>query len=238
MDPGKRAGGAPDRIRTCDLRLRRATLYPAELRVRVPRLILYLTATPQTPQICCGALDALGARFSRARPWLSKSDIRPGEVAIELPDGFDAGVHFIGRIRTPFKTRAECPKNTAAIGCRRPGRARCALCGRPQGPAALQPRHSCSTGWTRRGAISSSRCRRTWASRAAPSRCARRCGPTRSRWLPWSCWPSRAPRYRAQRRLHRRHAARRHQALFRLDRQLPGRQARLKRAEIALTLPG
>ena len=27
--------GAPDRIRTCDLRLRRATLYPAELRVPV-----------------------------------------------------------------------------------------------------------------------------------------------------------------------------------------------------------
>ena len=29
-------GGAPDRIRTCDLRLRRATLYPAELRVLMP----------------------------------------------------------------------------------------------------------------------------------------------------------------------------------------------------------
>ncbi len=29
----KLAAGAPDRIRTCDLRLRRATLYPAELRV-------------------------------------------------------------------------------------------------------------------------------------------------------------------------------------------------------------
>jgi hypothetical protein len=27
-------GGAPDTIRTCDLHLRRATLYPAELRVR------------------------------------------------------------------------------------------------------------------------------------------------------------------------------------------------------------
>jgi hypothetical protein len=27
--------GAPDRIRTCDLCLRRATLYPAELRARV-----------------------------------------------------------------------------------------------------------------------------------------------------------------------------------------------------------
>ena len=42
-----------------------------------------------------------------------KSDVRPGEVAIELPAGFDAGVYFIGRIRTPFKTRQECPRNTA-----------------------------------------------------------------------------------------------------------------------------
>jgi tRNA-Thr(GGU) m(6)t(6)A37 methyltransferase TsaA len=41
-----------------------------------------------------------------------QSDIRPGEVAIELPEAFDAGVYFIGRIRTPFKSRAECPKNT------------------------------------------------------------------------------------------------------------------------------
>lgn len=41
------------------------------------------------------------------------SDIRPGEVQVELPATFDAGVYFIGRIRTPFKTRAECPKNTA-----------------------------------------------------------------------------------------------------------------------------
>ncbi len=39
--------------------------------------------------------------------------IRPGEVRIELPAGFDAGVYFIGRIRTPFKTRDECPKNIA-----------------------------------------------------------------------------------------------------------------------------
>lgn len=42
-----------------------------------------------------------------------KSEIRPGEVVVELPTTFDAGVHFIGRIRTPFKTRDECPKNTA-----------------------------------------------------------------------------------------------------------------------------
>ena len=42
-----------------------------------------------------------------------QSHVRPGEVTLALPDGFDAGVYFIGRIRTPFKSRAECPKNTA-----------------------------------------------------------------------------------------------------------------------------
>jgi tRNA-Thr(GGU) m(6)t(6)A37 methyltransferase TsaA len=37
--------------------------------------------------------------------------IRPGEVATELPSGFDAGVYFIGRIRTPWTRREQCPKN-------------------------------------------------------------------------------------------------------------------------------
>ena len=37
--------------------------------------------------------------------------IRDGEVAIELPKTFDAGLYFIGRIRTPWKRREECPKN-------------------------------------------------------------------------------------------------------------------------------
>jgi tRNA-Thr(GGU) m(6)t(6)A37 methyltransferase TsaA len=37
--------------------------------------------------------------------------IRPGEVAIDLPETFDAGVYFIGRIRTPWTTRDTCPKN-------------------------------------------------------------------------------------------------------------------------------
>jgi tRNA-Thr(GGU) m(6)t(6)A37 methyltransferase TsaA len=37
--------------------------------------------------------------------------IRPGEVATELPPGFDAGVYFIGRIRTPWTRREQCPKN-------------------------------------------------------------------------------------------------------------------------------
>ena len=43
----------------------------------------------------------------------AQSDLRPGEVTVDLPAGFDAGVYFIGRMRTPFKTREECPKNTA-----------------------------------------------------------------------------------------------------------------------------
>lgn len=39
---------------------------------------------------------------------------RPGEVAISLPDSFDAQVYFIGRIRTPWASTADCPKNARA----------------------------------------------------------------------------------------------------------------------------
>jgi tRNA-Thr(GGU) m(6)t(6)A37 methyltransferase TsaA len=37
--------------------------------------------------------------------------IREGEIAVTLPDAFDAGIYFIGRIRTPWQQRSECPKN-------------------------------------------------------------------------------------------------------------------------------
>ena len=37
---------------------------------------------------------------------------RPGEIAIDLPDSFDAHVHFIGRIRTPWAALEDCPKNS------------------------------------------------------------------------------------------------------------------------------
>ncbi|MDE2364487.1 MAG: SAM-dependent methyltransferase [Hyphomicrobiales bacterium] len=37
-------------------------------------------------------------------------DIRPGEVACALPGAFDAGLYFIGRIRTPWARRADCPR--------------------------------------------------------------------------------------------------------------------------------
>jgi tRNA-Thr(GGU) m(6)t(6)A37 methyltransferase TsaA len=38
--------------------------------------------------------------------------MRPGEIAADLPVDMDGGLHFIGRIRTPFATLADCPKNT------------------------------------------------------------------------------------------------------------------------------
>ncbi len=36
---------------------------------------------------------------------------RPGEIAAALPDHFDASLYFIGRIRTPWSRREDCPKN-------------------------------------------------------------------------------------------------------------------------------
>ena len=37
--------------------------------------------------------------------------LREGEVAVALPERFDASLYFIGRIRTPWTRREDCPKN-------------------------------------------------------------------------------------------------------------------------------
>jgi len=37
--------------------------------------------------------------------------IREGEIAVTLPDKFDASLYFVGRIRTPWQRRQDCPKN-------------------------------------------------------------------------------------------------------------------------------
>ena len=37
--------------------------------------------------------------------------VRDGEVGVALPDAFDAGLYFIGRIHTPWTRREDCPKN-------------------------------------------------------------------------------------------------------------------------------
>lgn len=41
---------------------------------------------------------------------------RPGEVVGTLPEAFDAGLYFIGRIRTPFARREDCPHQGALDG--------------------------------------------------------------------------------------------------------------------------
>jgi tRNA-Thr(GGU) m(6)t(6)A37 methyltransferase TsaA len=38
-------------------------------------------------------------------------DVRPGELAAALPGPFDAGLWFIGRLRTPWTRREDCPKH-------------------------------------------------------------------------------------------------------------------------------
>lgn len=43
-------------------------------------------------------------------------DLREGERAVPLPEAMDAGVVFIGHIRTPWKTRGECPKRGSHEG--------------------------------------------------------------------------------------------------------------------------
>ena len=51
------------------------------------------------------------ATKSEAAAAYAAAGIRPGEVAVELPARTDAALYYIGRIRTPWKTRDECPKN-------------------------------------------------------------------------------------------------------------------------------
>lgn len=39
-----------------------------------------------------------------------RNEIRPGEVAVEMPPATDAGLVFIGTIRTPWTDRLLCPR--------------------------------------------------------------------------------------------------------------------------------
>ncbi len=41
----------------------------------------------------------------------ASTGIRDGEIAVGLPEHFDASLYFIGRIRTPWASLDECPKN-------------------------------------------------------------------------------------------------------------------------------
>ena len=44
------------------------------------------------------------------------SELRQGEVAVALPLQSDAGLYFIGTIRSPWHTRQECPKRGSLDG--------------------------------------------------------------------------------------------------------------------------
>ncbi len=69
--------------------------------------------------------------------------IREGEVAVPLPETTDAGVYFIGRIRTPWTHRDQCPKNTREANARGSD-AVCTIEVDPHFAAGLQGVESCS----------------------------------------------------------------------------------------------
>jgi tRNA-Thr(GGU) m(6)t(6)A37 methyltransferase TsaA len=64
--------------------------------------------------------------------------IRDGEIAVELPAQFDASLYFIGRVRTPWKRRDDCPKNA------RESEAICTLEVDPRWAQALTGVETCS----------------------------------------------------------------------------------------------
>jgi tRNA-Thr(GGU) m(6)t(6)A37 methyltransferase TsaA len=51
--------------------------------------------------------------MSTENPQKPEFGVWPGEVTVELPEAPDAGVYFLGRIRTPWTERKSCPKNPA-----------------------------------------------------------------------------------------------------------------------------
>ena len=44
------------------------------------------------------------------------NEVRQNEIAVETPESFDAGLAFIGVIRTPWTSRLECPRQGRADG--------------------------------------------------------------------------------------------------------------------------
>src|SRR5579862_169857 len=109
-----------------------------------------------------------------------RAGLREGEIAVELPAEFDAQLYFIGRIRTPWQTRDECPKNG------RETEEVCTIEVDPRWAKALQGLETVSHGlwlyWRdRAGRVWGLQSHATMPSTAARLRCARRCGPIRSR---------------------------------------------------------
>jgi len=72
-------------------------------------------------ELCQPALLDLPGKFlplshMANEPNAGEMVLRPGEVAVALPPNTDAGVYFIGRIHTPWKSRRDCPKRGSFDG--------------------------------------------------------------------------------------------------------------------------
>ena len=119
-------------------------------------------------------------RVERRNDHTEAFGIRDGEVTTELPAATDAGVYFIGRIRTPWTDRKQCPKNP------RESDAVCTVELDPRFQAGLKDVETCThlvlLYWMDKAPrnisvqVPASPRRRS----TAPSPCARRHGPTRS----------------------------------------------------------
>ena len=63
-----------------------------------------------------GDVRVTAPNCSRREYDMNPYDLRPGETATDMPATFDAQIYFIGRIRTPWSRREDCPKNSRESG--------------------------------------------------------------------------------------------------------------------------
>ena len=83
-------------------------------------------------------MGALDERTKGSRVIQDPYGVRDGEIAVALPERFDAALYFIGRIRTPWTRREDCPKNA------RESEALCTIELDPRWAAALAGVESCT----------------------------------------------------------------------------------------------
>jgi tRNA-Thr(GGU) m(6)t(6)A37 methyltransferase TsaA len=70
-----------------------------------------MSSHPSRPGDPRGKLKIMSQPAKNDQTGDGRAGLREGEIAVELPAKFDASLYYIGRIRTPWKTRDECPKN-------------------------------------------------------------------------------------------------------------------------------
>jgi tRNA-Thr(GGU) m(6)t(6)A37 methyltransferase TsaA len=71
----------------------------------------FMSTRPSRPGDPCGKLKIMSQPAKNRQKDGDRAGLREGEVAVELPEEFDAALYYIGRIRTPWQRRDECPKN-------------------------------------------------------------------------------------------------------------------------------